>query len=601
MKKTLEEKNNSLKTIKMNTTYLNKTLVSSAILLISFSLTCFSQTSLINGGFENGLSNWNNLSSNGSIGTYSISSDAAEGSNSLKVEVTKLGPQSYNIQNIYKGGWSAEIGKTYKINFYAKSPNSNTELRVIQATNGFKSSNFGLTSEWKLYEFIYVAVGTTEKLGMHFSNLATYFVDGFTIEPFNIEAESIPPSSNSSLKDLAAPFGINIANLGDRTDEPDFEQILRNDFNMLGSENGLKMILAKRSENGPYTLSGPDKMVAYAEANDMKVRGHTILWHNGLPEWIKNKNWTRQTLLDFLEGYIKDVVGRYKGQIDEWDVANEFVNNEGTGLRTADESIWIKYIGPEVLDLAFQWIHEVDPDAKLYYNDYSAEGLNGKSNYIYNMVKDMQVRGIPIHGVGFQGHFKYDQFLTPNVTFAQEIDANIKRLGALGLEVAFTEIDISITTPVEPSDYNLQAITYGNLLQIALNNSDIVKTFMMWGITDKYTWITDNTEGKFGDPLFYDKNYNKKPAYDKMVQVLKAKNAELSVSNNEVTKNKLVVYPNPSTTGFFYLNKSAEWKVYTIHGVLVKEGLGNKIDLSTSSKGFYIIKTILDTKYIMIK
>lgn len=569
-------------------------------LLLVFSAPVFAQNLLPNGGFENSFTDWKNLSGDSSIATYSLADDAKEGNNSLKVEVTKLGSKSYSVQNL-NTGWAAEVGKVYKINFYAKSLKNTTVLRVVQATNGYKATAFSLSTQWKFYEIIYVAVATKEKFGMHFPSLDTYFVDGITIEAFNLITDPIPASGNSSLKYLAANCGLNMANLGDRTNEPDFEQILRNDFNMLGSENGLKMKQIKKTETGAYNLTGPDAMVAYAQTNNMKLRGHTIIWHNGMPDWVNNKNWTRTELLNYLKGYIQDIVGRYKGKIDEWDVANEFVNNDGSGFRDATESVWMRNIGPEVLDSAFKWVHEVDPKAKLYYNDFGAEGLNTKSNYIYNMVKGMIERGIPIHGVGLQCHFKYDQLLTPNVTLAQEMDANIKRLGALGLEVAFTEIDVAIPTPVIPEYYKFQAITYGNLLQIALNNPNIVKTFMIWGISDKYTWIRANTDNKYDDPLFYDRDYQKKLAYDQMIAVLKA-NCPVNItgmSDEMSIKDQLIAFPNPSSTGLFSLNKTTTWQVYSVQGRLVLKGIGDKVDLSTYPKGFFILKTKLGTQSVI--
>ncbi len=496
------------------------------ICFIAMIQSSMAQVLLPNGGFENNFTNWSNLSGDGAISTYSISTDTKEGSKSMKVSISALGANVYSIQTIHSG-WVGIPGKVYKINFYAKSLKTGSELKFVQTTNGFKSSAFALSTQWEMYEYTYVSGGVSEKLTIQFPNLDTYFVDDLKIEELNILTTPIPASGNSSLKALASNCGLNMANLGDRTNEPDFEKILKNDFNMLGSENGLKMVLVKRTETGAYDFSGPDKMLAYAKANNMKLRGHTIVWHSGLPGWMETKSWTRQSLLAFLKSYIQVVVGRYKGEIDEWDVANEFVNKDANGFRdgtdvtNGDGSIWIKYIGPEVLDSAFKWVHEIDPTAKLYYNDFNAEGMNNKSNFVYNMVKGMKQRGVPIHGVGLQCHFKHDLFLTKNVTLAKEMDLNIKRIGALGLDVAFTEIDLSIIKPIKSDDYIFQAISYGNLLQIALDNPTIVKTFMIWGITDKYTWIRMNNPNA-DDPLFYTAEYQKKPAYNKMVEVLKA-------------------------------------------------------------------------------
>lgn len=491
------------------------------IILLSIVIHGIGQNLLSNGGFENDFSNWTNLANDGAVATYSIVANAAEGAKAMRLKIDQLGSNGYSIQNFHNK-WPAEVGQLYKIEFFAKSQSNAGGLRLVQTTGSYKATSFSLTENWEKYQITYVARGTQEDFKLQFFKKNTYFIDGISITPLNLGEVVIPPSGNSSLKDLAGNCGVNMANLGDRTTETEFESILRNDFNMVGSENSLKMKLVKPQENSAYQFANPDRMVAYAQNQGMKVRGHTIIWHNGMPDWVNNKNWTKQGLLNYLKGYIDDVVGRYKGQIDEWDVANEFVENDGSSLRKGSQSVWMRHIGPEVLDSAFKWVHEADPDAKLYYNDYGAEGMNSKSDFIYNLVKGMQDRGIPIHGVGMQCHFKYDQLLTEEVTLAKDIDKNIKRLGALGLEVAFTEIDIAIPKPVSQEKYQLQAITYGNLLKIALNNTPVFKSFMIWGITDKYTWIRTHSSGNDDDPLLYTADYQKKPAYDQMVAVLKA-------------------------------------------------------------------------------
>ncbi len=303
--------------------------------------------------------------------------------------------------------------------------------------------------------------------------------------------------------------------------DPMYSTLLKQEFSMVVNENAMKMFSIKPTETGPYNFVATDRLLALAQANGMKMRGHTILWHEGLPEWVKNKAWTKATLLNYLKGYITTVAGRYKGKITEWDVANEFVQNgNGNALRTT-ESVWMRVIGEEVLDSAFKWMHQVDPAAKLYYNDYGAENMGGKSNAVYELAKRLKQRGAPIHGVGLQCHFSYDIALTAGNTFLTQMDQNIKRLGALGVHVSLTEMDLSIPVPFDAGKYQQQGISYGNLMKLVLANATVVKSFMVWGFTDKYSWIPSFTNFTKGGALLFYNDYTKKPAYDALVSVLK--------------------------------------------------------------------------------
>ncbi len=326
-----------------------------------------------------------------------------------------------------------------------------------------------------------------------------------------------------TLRSLATTCNLNIgAAISDDAlrNDPMYGTILKQEFNIVVNENAMKMFSIKPSETGSYNFDGPDRLLAFAQANGMKMRGHTILWHEGLPDWVKNKAWTKASLLQFLKGYITTVAGRYKGKITEWDVANEFVQNgNGNALRT-DESVWMRVIGEEVLDSAFKWMHQIDPTAKLYYNDYGAENMGGKSNAVYELVKRLKQRGAPINGVGLQCHFSYDIATTSSAAFLGQFDQNIKRIGALGLLVSLTEVDLSIPVPFDSNKYQIQAASYANIMKVVLANSSIVKTFLLWGFTDKYSWIPNFTNYTKGAALLFYNDYTKKPAYTAIANVL---------------------------------------------------------------------------------
>jgi endo-1,4-beta-xylanase len=196
------------------------------------------------------------------------------------------------------------------------------------------------------------------------------------------------------------------------------------------------------------------------------------------------------------------VVGHYKGRIYAWDVVNEAINDDGT-LR---DTVWLRNIGSEYIELAFRWAHEADPQALLFYNDYGAEGLGVKSDAVYNLVKNLLEKGVPIHGVGLQMHVSLESPPNP-----QEVAANIKRLNELGLIVHITEMDVRLTTPPRWEDFVRQAEIYYSILKVCLS-ADNCKAFIMWGFTDKYSWIPGFFSG-YGSALIFDESYSPKPAY----------------------------------------------------------------------------------------
>lgn len=213
--------------------------------------------------------------------------------------------------------------------------------------------------------------------------------------------------------------------------------------------------------------------------------------------------------MDILKNHIYTVVGRYRGRIYAWDVVNEAIADDGSLRRT----IWLEKIGPEYIELAFRWAHEADPNALLFYNDYNAEGLGPKSDAVYNLVKNLLEKGVPIHGVGLQMHVSVEW--PPNTN---DIYANIKRLNELGLEVHITEMDVRIREPATDEDLIRQAEIYRNVLKVCLNAKNC-KAFVMWGFTDRYSWIPFFFSG-YGSALIFDEDYQPKLAYQYLLTTL---------------------------------------------------------------------------------
>jgi GH35 family endo-1,4-beta-xylanase len=208
-------------------------------------------------------------------------------------------------------------------------------------------------------------------------------------------------------------------------------------------------------------------------------------------------------------------MGRFKGKVTEWDVVNEaiIVGNKW-GLRA---SFWREVIGSDYIDSAFVWAHQADPDARLFYNDFRMEEINAKSDTCFSMVKGMLKRNIPIHGVGFQSHI----LAGTDSGFFTSMDANMQRFAGLGLDISITELDIAIDSPVVISDYATQAAKYKSFLLVCLKNPNC-KTFTTWGFTDAYSWIPNREyiSGSKDDALIFDRQYQPKPAYNALLEVL---------------------------------------------------------------------------------
>ena len=310
-----------------------------------------------------------------------------------------------------------------------------------------------------------------------------------------------------------------------------FDTTIKKNFNILVPENEMKFD-AIEPQKGVFNFINPDKLVAYAQKYGMQVRGHNLCWHSQLPVWVNsgltngiaNGTFTRESLMGVLKNHITSVVGRYKGRIQQWDVLNEPFN-DGTGTLRA--SVWQQVIGNDYIDSVFVWTHRTDPIAKLYLNEYGDEYVGDtKSNAVYNYVKAMKERGIPVNGVGLQCHF------TANSINFSSLDQNIKRYAAIGLEAIITELDIKIkktdfeADPVKWLGY--QAEDYRRMILLSLNNSNC-KIFLTWGFTDLYSWIPSFTNNVYDYALIFDSDLIAKPAYTSILKELASTGGGTSV------------------------------------------------------------------------
>ena len=308
-------------------------------------------------------------------------------------------------------------------------------------------------------------------------------------------------------QDLYVGTAVNLKALGrDRR----YRRRLAQNFNLVTAENDMKLERLQPRPN-QFDFSQADRLMAFAADHQMAVRGHTLVWHRAVPDWLVQSDWSRDELMAVLENHIKTVVGRYRGQIVAWDVVNEAIADDGT-LR---DTIWLRGIGPDYIEMAFRWAHEADPEALLMYNDYGGEEMNAKSDAIYDLVQSLRAKNVPIHGVGLQMHVQANAAPNP-----QEVAANMSRLGDLGLQAQITEMDVRIRQPSSPDDASQQANIYQSMLQTCLQ-AENCNTFVTWGFSDRYSWVPGYFEG-WGEALIFDDDYRAKPAYHSLVEVLKS-------------------------------------------------------------------------------
>jgi endo-1,4-beta-xylanase len=288
-----------------------------------------------------------------------------------------------------------------------------------------------------------------------------------------------------------------------------YRRILAAEFNSVTPENQLKWEFV-HPQPGEYNFTAPDgadAIVRFARWHRQHVRGHTLVWHSQNPAWLEQGNFTPSQLRRILRDHIFTVVGRYKGRIQQWDVANEIFDDQGN-LRL-QENIWLRELGPGIIADAFRWAHRADPKAKLFFNDYGVESINAKSNAYYQLIQQLLAQGVPVHGFAPQGH------LSIEYPFPGDLEANLQRFDDLGLATAITEIDVRMELGADgvPTQAQLQqqADYYRRALQACLN-VDGCRSFTLWGFTDRYSWVPVFFPTEGAATVMWE-NYERKPAY----------------------------------------------------------------------------------------
>ncbi len=279
-------------------------------------------------------------------------------------------------------------------------------------------------------------------------------------------------------------------------------------------------------EEDRWLFEQGDALVVWAEQNKMTAHGHTLVWHQQTPGWFFSGN-DKDVIKQRMKDHIETLVGRYKGKLQSWDVVNEAISDGGDEQSAKTENLrdskWMQSLGPEFLTLAFQFAHAADPEAVLYYNDYSIEsGPKHESSMV--LLKRLLADGAPVHAVGIQGHWR-----SGGVPF-DDIEKAITDYASLGLKVSITELDVTIrgasggqfggrfggrrgrtSTPPSIDDLNAQADDYAKLFEIFKKHENAIERVTFWGLNDRRTW-------RWGQhPLLFDASNNPKPAYAAIV------------------------------------------------------------------------------------
>lgn len=306
------------------------------------------------------------------------------------------------------------------------------------------------------------------------------------------------------------------------------------EFNYLTPENEMKFDALER-QPGQFTFANADRIVQFAEANYMAVKGHTLIWHSQIPQWVRDMT-TREQALEAMERHISTVVGRYAGRVHAWDVVNEaFTDGNAPRLRGSDpndvnsannangnngpDSPFRRLIGEDYIDRAFQLARAADPDALLFYNDFNTEGTSAKANAVFNMVQGMKQRGIPIDGVGLQMHINSG---VDGNRSADQIRQNIQRLTALGLQVVYSELDVSLCGTADIATRRAQQRQrLADVTQVCVENP-LCTAITFWGIADSDSWRDSECNGGRSEPLLFDSAYQHKDAYSGVFEQLVA-------------------------------------------------------------------------------
>jgi endo-1,4-beta-xylanase len=460
---------------------------------------------------------------------------AQSGSNSLKVSgrTENWNGTQYDVLGLL------EPGTTYDISGYVKlveGQELQDQGRIIismQSTPEGGDTSYdwvapsaqdGVTdAEWVHLQSQYVFAGEMSELILYIESTdpdVEFYLDNFTVT-----SQSLPPIQTdipSVYEELSDYFLVGAAVEPNQLDSPRHADLLAMHFNSLTAENAMKPG-SIQPEEGVFNWDGADRLVQFAQDNDMAVHGHTTVWHEQAAEWMfldpdgnpmEPTPENKALLLERMETHIRAIVSRYKDDINVWDVVNEVIDAAQPDCMR--RSVWYEITGMDFIKTAFNVVYEEAPDAVLLINDYGTTNPQ-KRQCIYDLVSDLLDEGIPVSGIGMQQH---NNVQNPSPAAIEE---TIEMFASLGVEVHITELDVSIYTSnsdayateadVPENLLIAQGHRYKDLFDVFKRQADSIGSVTFWGIADDHTWLTNRPITRVDLPLLFDQQLQAKYAY----------------------------------------------------------------------------------------
>lgn len=358
----------------------------------------------------------------------------------------------------------------------------------------------------------------------------------------NGNKDELAQTDGKGLKDaFENRFGIGVALSDSQIMGRDAEamEVVKEHFNAIVAENCMKSGRMQPTQ-GEFLFELADSFVEFGEANNMAIHGHTLIWHSQAPRWFfrddAGNDVSREVLIQRMKDHIYTVVKRYKGRIQSWDVVNEAILDDGSFRK----SKFYEIIGEDFIKLAFQFAHEADPDAKLFYNDYSM-AIPKKREGVVAMVKKLQEQGVRIDGIGMQGHVG---LRSPTI---QEFEKSILAFSSLGVKVMITELDLTVLpSPWEDAGAELTNMfeyrpemdpytsgmtaeaekefsdRYLSFFKLFMKHQDKIERVTLWGVNDGHSWKNNwPIRGRTDYPLLFDRENNPKPVIYEIIKAAK--------------------------------------------------------------------------------
>ncbi len=319
-------------------------------------------------------------------------------------------------------------------------------------------------------------------------------------------------------------------------------EVVKSNFNSITAENIMKSEVMQPIE-GEFDFTLSDKFVEFGEQNDMQIIGHTLIWHSQAPDWFfvdeNGDDVSPEVLTQRMRSHILTIAGRYKGRIHGWDVVNEAIEDDGSWRK----SKFYEILGEDFIRIAFELAHEADPDAELYYNDYSMAN-EGRRNRVVSMVKALQEQGVKIDGIGMQGHLNLN---SPSI---EDYEKSIQEFADLGVKIMITELDLSVLPSVRSNDganvkstfeYNekinpykdglskeveeKQYQRYTDFFKLFVKYQDNIDRVTLWGVNDAQSWKNDwPVEGRTDYTLLFDRNNKPKEVVKDIINIVSNNN-----------------------------------------------------------------------------